>query len=184
MGLFRKGLLLVALAIGSIFLDSNLVICNKNHKTVHTLWPGNSTWGISPKKERTIGPQMLNTPFICISKDVVLCSGAGVRGRTEGSCTWVGGQEAFTGNQQFRITPPCNHRQAPGIYRNGRNDFWRPEVETESGRKREPAHLILSHYNEVVNLWGWPLFEPASPVSVFSQVAYLPTEAKGYLLLF
>ena len=32
-----KDMRLVALEIGSIFLDSNLVTCNKNHKTVHTL---------------------------------------------------------------------------------------------------------------------------------------------------
>lgn len=36
-GTVRKDMLLVALEIGSIFLDSNLVTCNKNDKTVHTL---------------------------------------------------------------------------------------------------------------------------------------------------
>lgn len=36
-GTVRKDMLLVALEIDSIFLDSNLVTCNKNHKTVHTL---------------------------------------------------------------------------------------------------------------------------------------------------
>lgn len=36
-GTVRKGTLLVALGIGSVLLDSNLVTCNKNHKTVHTL---------------------------------------------------------------------------------------------------------------------------------------------------
>ena len=32
-----KDTLLVAPEIGSIFLDSSLVTCNKNRKTVHTL---------------------------------------------------------------------------------------------------------------------------------------------------
>lgn len=36
-GTVGKDTLLAALEIGSIFLDSNLVTCNKNRKTVHTL---------------------------------------------------------------------------------------------------------------------------------------------------
>lgn len=36
-GTVRKGTVLVALEIGSVFLDSNLVTCNENHKTVHPL---------------------------------------------------------------------------------------------------------------------------------------------------
>lgn len=83
-----KDMLLEALEIGSIFLDSNLVTCNKNHKTVHTLWPGNSTQGNKPK-ERIIGSEILNTPLFASVKMLVLCSGAGPGGGV-GSCAGLG----------------------------------------------------------------------------------------------
>lgn len=37
--------------IGSIFLDARLVTCDKNRKTAHPLWPGNSPLGTNLKKE-------------------------------------------------------------------------------------------------------------------------------------
>ena len=75
-GTVGKDMRLVALEIGSIFLDSNLVTCNKNRKTVHTLWPGNSTLGNKPKERNNL-PEMLNTPLFAWVKMGVLCFGGG-----------------------------------------------------------------------------------------------------------
>lgn len=102
-GTVGKDTLLVALEIGSIFLDSSLVTCNKNRKTVHTLWPGNSTLGNKPKERKNNWPGDAQHTTICMSEDVSALL------RRWGVGFGDGGQEAFTGNRQFRIMLPCNH---------------------------------------------------------------------------
>lgn len=54
-------------------------------------------WGIDPKKERIIGPEMLNTRLFASLKMSVLRSGLGLGGGGMGTAELgEGGQEAFT----------------------------------------------------------------------------------------
>lgn len=73
---------------------------------------------MSPKKERIIGPEMLNTRLFASLKMSVLCSVLWCWGRGWG---WgqlglgLGGQRAFTGNELFRILLPLDHDRLPAF---------------------------------------------------------------------